>query len=32
MFSTIFDQILAYAAGARINVVNPEVLATLARR
>ena len=27
MFSTIFDQILAYAAGAPINVVNPDVLA-----
>ena len=26
MFDTIFDQILAYAAGAPINVVNPEVL------
>jgi len=26
MFGTIFDQILAYAAGAPINVVNPEVL------
>jgi D-3-phosphoglycerate dehydrogenase len=26
MFSTIFDQILAYARGAPINVVNPEVL------
>ena len=26
MFSTIFDQILAYAAGNPINVVNPEVL------
>jgi D-3-phosphoglycerate dehydrogenase len=25
-FSTIFDQILAYAAGAPINVVNPEAL------
>jgi len=25
-FSDIFDQILAYAAGAPINVVNPEVL------
>jgi len=27
-FSDIFDQIVAYAAGAPINVVNPEVLAT----
>ncbi len=27
MFSTIFDQILAYASGQPINVVNPEVLA-----
>ena len=27
MFSTIFDQILAYASGEPINVVNPEVLA-----
>ncbi|OGK97513.1 MAG: 3-phosphoglycerate dehydrogenase [Candidatus Rokubacteria bacterium RIFCSPLOWO2_02_FULL_73_56] len=26
MFDTIFDQILAYAAGTPINVVNPEVL------
>ena len=26
MFDTIFDQILAYVAGAPINVVNPEVL------
>ncbi len=26
MFSTIFDQIVAYAAGKPINVVNPEVL------
>jgi D-3-phosphoglycerate dehydrogenase len=26
-FSTIFDQILAYAAGKPINVVNPEALA-----
>jgi D-3-phosphoglycerate dehydrogenase len=28
MFSTIFDQILAYASGAPINVVNPEALTT----
>jgi D-3-phosphoglycerate dehydrogenase len=27
MFGTIFDQILAYAAGKPINVANPEVLA-----
>ena len=27
-FSDIFDQIVAYAAGSPINVVNPEVLAT----
>ena len=27
-FTDIFDQILAYAAGAPINVVNPEVLAS----
>jgi D-3-phosphoglycerate dehydrogenase / 2-oxoglutarate reductase len=27
MFSTIFDQVLAYAAGKPINVANPEVLA-----
>jgi len=26
MFDTIFDQILAYAAGKPINVVNPAVL------
>jgi D-3-phosphoglycerate dehydrogenase len=26
MFSTIFDQILAYAAGKPVNVMNPEVL------
>jgi D-3-phosphoglycerate dehydrogenase len=31
MFSTIFDQILAYAAGRPINVVNPDVLAGRAR-
>jgi D-3-phosphoglycerate dehydrogenase len=30
MFTTIFDQILAYAKGAPINVVNPEVLASRA--
>jgi D-3-phosphoglycerate dehydrogenase len=27
MFDTIFDQMLAYAAGKPINVVNPDVLA-----
>jgi D-3-phosphoglycerate dehydrogenase len=27
MFGTIFDQILAYAAGKPINVMNPEVMA-----
>ena len=26
-FSDVFDQIVAYAAGAPINVINPEVLA-----
>ncbi len=31
-FSEIFDQILAYAAGAPINVINPEVLGTAAGR
>jgi D-3-phosphoglycerate dehydrogenase len=30
-FSDIFDQVVAYAAGAPINVVNPEVLASPAR-
>jgi D-3-phosphoglycerate dehydrogenase len=30
-FSDIFDQILAYAAGAPINVVNPEVLKSAGR-
>jgi hypothetical protein len=29
-FAGIFDQIVAYAAGAPINVVNPEVLRALA--
>jgi D-3-phosphoglycerate dehydrogenase len=28
MFNTIFDQILSYAGGKPINVVNPEVLET----
>jgi D-3-phosphoglycerate dehydrogenase len=31
-FSDIFDQINAYAAGAPINVVNPDALATAAGR
>jgi D-3-phosphoglycerate dehydrogenase / 2-oxoglutarate reductase len=31
MFSTIFDQILAYAGGKPINVMNPEVLQTSTR-
>jgi D-3-phosphoglycerate dehydrogenase / 2-oxoglutarate reductase len=31
MLSTIFDQILAYAAGTPINVANPEVLTRAAR-
>jgi D-3-phosphoglycerate dehydrogenase len=31
-FADIFDQIVAYAAGAPINVVNPDVFAVLARR
>jgi D-3-phosphoglycerate dehydrogenase / 2-oxoglutarate reductase len=31
-FADIFDQILAYAAGAPINVVNPDVLKSGARR
>jgi len=31
-FADIFDQIIAYAAGTPINVVNPEVLASPARR
>ena len=26
MFSTIFDQVVAYASGTPINVVNPEAL------
>ena len=29
-FSDVFDQIVSYAAGQPIHVVNPEVLATLA--
>ena len=32
MFSAIFDQVVAYGAGAPINVVNPEALAAAARR
>ena len=32
MFSAIFDQVVAYRAGAPINVVNPDALATTARR
>ena len=31
-FADIFDQIVAYAAGAPINVVNPEALARRAQR
>ncbi len=31
-FSDIFDQITAYAAGAPINVVNPEVLRSARKR
>jgi D-3-phosphoglycerate dehydrogenase / 2-oxoglutarate reductase len=31
-FADIFDQIVAYAAGAPTNVVNPEVLKSMARR
>jgi D-3-phosphoglycerate dehydrogenase / 2-oxoglutarate reductase len=31
-FADIFDQITAYAAGTPINVVNPQVLATLPKR
>ena len=31
MFSTIFDQILAYAGGGPINVVNPAVVAACAQ-
>jgi D-3-phosphoglycerate dehydrogenase len=31
-FADIFDQIIAYAAGSPINVVNPQVLATVAER
>jgi len=30
-FSDVFDQIVAYAAGSPINVVNPEVLNSLLR-
>jgi D-3-phosphoglycerate dehydrogenase len=31
-FADIFDQIIAYAAGTPINVVNPEVLASVTKR
>jgi D-3-phosphoglycerate dehydrogenase len=31
-FTDIFDQITAYAAGSPINVVNPDVLKSNARR
>ena len=31
-FTDIFDQIIAYAAGAPINVVNPQVLESVNRR
>jgi D-3-phosphoglycerate dehydrogenase / 2-oxoglutarate reductase len=31
-FAEIFDQIIAYAAGSPINVVNPEALAIVAKR
>jgi D-3-phosphoglycerate dehydrogenase len=31
-FADIFDQIIAYAGGAPINVVNPDVLQSAARR
>ena len=31
-FADIFDQILAYAKGAPINVINPDVFKTIARR
>src|SRR5947199_344266 len=31
-FTDIFDQIIAYAAGSPINVVNPQVLAMAAER
>ena len=31
-FADIFEQIIAYAAGSPINVVNPQVLATVAER
>ena len=30
-FSDIFDQIVAYAAGSPVNVVNPDVLSVAAR-
>jgi D-3-phosphoglycerate dehydrogenase / 2-oxoglutarate reductase len=31
-FAEIFDQIIAYAAGSPMNVVNPEALAIVAKR
>jgi hypothetical protein len=31
MFGTIFDQLLAFAAGAPINVVNPDAVRAAAR-
>ena len=31
-FTEIFDQIIAYAAGSPMNVVNPEALAIVAKR
>jgi D-3-phosphoglycerate dehydrogenase / 2-oxoglutarate reductase len=31
-FADIFEQIIAYATGSPINVVNPQVLATVAER
>jgi D-3-phosphoglycerate dehydrogenase len=31
-FADIFDQIIAYAAGSPINVVNPEAMAIIAKR
>jgi D-3-phosphoglycerate dehydrogenase len=31
-FADIFDQIIAYAAGSPINVVNPEALAIIAKQ
>jgi D-3-phosphoglycerate dehydrogenase len=31
-FAEIFDQVIAYAAGSPMNVVNPEALAIVAKR